>query len=330
MQVTFVLMNDAPLAQLEQLDPDRDWRQFVTGERAWILQTYLRLRSSGAPVQLATALPDTGIAVFSSKQRRLLRKVRPRAGVVLVGIREDVGEALIADYEVVQNPSQADGQRRFLLPFWPQPGLIPRDATRGTRVENIAYKGFENNLHPGLRGSAWRDSLQAQHFGWFTDAVSYTRDASQFAGLAWNDFSTIDVILAVRPPDAHLHPHKPATKLYNAWLAGVPAVLGPEVAYRQLRRTELDYIEANTADDASRAILRLRSEPALYRAMVDNGHHRAAEFSHERLRQQWSTLLFDTLPAIAATDRRSRFWQGRSLWRKELARRAARALRLWQ
>ncbi|MET0986611.1 MAG: hypothetical protein ABW034_14510 [Steroidobacteraceae bacterium] len=330
MQVTFVLMNDAPLAQLEQLDPDRDWRQFVTGERAWILQTYLRLRSSGAPVQLAAALPDTGIAVFSSKQRRLLRKAQPRAGVVLVGIREDVGEPLIADYEVVQNPSQADGQRRFLLPFWPQPGLISRDATRGTRVENIAYKGFENNLHPELRGSAWRDSLQAQQLGWFTDAVSYTRDASQFAGLAWNDFSTIDVILAVRPPDARLHPHKPATKLYNAWLAGVPAVLGPEIAYRQLRRTELDYIEVNAADDANRAISRLRSEPALYQAMVENGRGRATEFSHERLSEQWSRLLFDTLPAIAATDRRLRVWQGRSLMTKELARRAARGLGLWR
>ncbi|MET0658482.1 MAG: hypothetical protein ABW110_10055 [Steroidobacteraceae bacterium] len=328
MQVTFVLMNDAPLAQLEQLDPDRDWRQFVTGERAWILQTYLRLRSSGAPVQLAAALPDTGIAVFSSKQRRLLRKIRPRAGVVLVGIREDVGEALIADYEVVQNPVQADGQRRFLLPFWPQPGLIPRAAARGTHVENIAYKGFENNLHPELRGAAWRDSLRTQQFGWLTDAVSYTRDASQFAGLAWNDFSMVDVILAVRPPDPRLHPQKPATKLYNAWLAGVPAILGPEIAYRHLRRSELDYIEVNTGDEARGALERLRADATLYRAMVDNGHRRAAEFSHERLSHQWSTLLFDTVPAIAATDRRLRYWQSRALWSKELARRAARALRL--
>lgn len=330
MQVTFVLMNDAPLAQLEQLDPDRDWREFVTGERAWVLQTYLRLRASGAPVQLATTLPETGIAVFSSKQRRLLRSDKPGADVVLVGIREDVGEALIADYEIVQNPSQADGKRRFLLPFWPQPGLLPRDPARGTRVENVAYKGFENNLHPELRGAEWRTSLQAQQLGWLTDAVSYTRDAAQFQALAWNDFSTIDVILAVRPPDPQLYRNKPATKLYNAWLARVPAVLGPEIAYRQLRRTELDYIEVSSATEARAALDRLRGDPALYQAMVESGSRRAQEFSMQRLTEQWSALLFDTLPALSRDDHRVRAWSGRSLLSKELARRVARTFGFWR
>jgi hypothetical protein len=329
-QVTFVLLNDAPRAQLEQLDPDRDWREFVTGERAWILQTYLRLRASGAPVQLATQLPERGIAVFSSKQRRLLRSQVAHPGLVLLGVREDVGEALIADYEIVQNPSQADGKRRFLLPFWPQPGLIPRDAARGTRVDNIAYKGFENNLHPELRGTAWREALQRRQLGWLTDAVSYTRDATQFKGLAWNDYSSVDVILAVRPPDPNLHAHKPATKLYNAWIARVPALLGREIAYRHLRRSELDYIEVANAAEALQAIERLRSDPALYQAMVDNSARRAQEFTVERLTEQWRMLLFDTLPALAQADKRARFWAGRRLWSKELARRAARGVGLWK
>ncbi len=70
--ITFVLIDPEPLGRLMGLDPDRDWRHFVTGERAWVLQTYLRLRASGLPVRLADRLPGDGIAVFSCKQRQAL------------------------------------------------------------------------------------------------------------------------------------------------------------------------------------------------------------------------------------------------------------------
>ncbi|MET0656934.1 MAG: hypothetical protein ABW110_02105, partial [Steroidobacteraceae bacterium] len=121
-----------------------------------------------------------------------------------------------------------------------------------------------------------------------------------------------------------------ATKLYNAWLAGVPAILGPEIAYRHLRRSELDYIEVNSAAEALEAIERLRSDHLLYQAMIDNGVRRAEEFTVGRLTREWTSLLFDTLPAAAAIDRRVRFWRNRPLWSKELARRAARGLGLWK
>jgi hypothetical protein len=329
-QVTFVLLDDAPLGQLCELDPDRDWREFVTGERAWILQTYLRLRARNLPVQIAASLPESGLAVFSSKQRRLLRRAKVSPDVVLVGVREDVGEALIADFELVQNVAQADGVHRFLMPLWPQPGLLPRDPARGTHIENIAFKGFVNNLAPAFRSEAWRTALQERGLGWLTDAVSYTRDATQHGGLAWNDFRTVDVVLAVRPPSADLYPNKPATKLYNAWHAQLPAVLGPELAYRDLRRSELDYIEVDSAADALAAIDQLRSDPARYAAMIDNGRRRGEEFSIPRLTDRWSHLLFEELPARAQTDRRVRSWRGRSLLQKELARRAVRALGLWK
>lgn len=330
MEVTFVLLNDAPLEHLLAMDPDRDWRDFVTGERAWILQTYMRLRASGVPVHLSNSLPPAGLAVFSSKQRRLLRRAAVPNGVVLVGVREDVGEALIADFELVQNATQADGVHRFLMPLWPQPGLLPRTADRGTRVENVAFKGFINNLAPEFREATWREALRQRNLGWLTDAVSYTREAIQHQGLAWNDFRTIDVLLAIRPAAADLHPNKPATKLYNAWHAGVPAILGPELAYRDLRRSELDYIEADSAPTALAAIDRLRADPALYAAMIENGLHRAAEFSVQQLTQRWTQLLLDELPARAREDKRLRYWRNKSLVGKELARRAARAVGWWK
>jgi hypothetical protein len=329
MDVAFLLL-DSELAMLRTIDPDRDWRYLITGERAWILQAYLRLRARGLPVSLCERPPSQGIVVFSAKQRRQLRTLaRDTAEVIWVGVREDVGEALIADFELVQNPSQADEQRRFFMPHWPQPALIPREASRGTRIENIGFKGFAANLASDFSGERWQAYLRQRQLGWFTDAVSYTRDARELQALAWNDYRNLDVVLAVRPDDPKLHPRKPATKLYNAWHAGVPALLGPEIAYRAMRRSELDYIEVRTAAEAQAAIERLIEQPELYRAMVESGLRRGKEITSETLADRWSELLFHVIPQRAG-DAQVRYWQGKSLRTKELARRAARAVGMWK
>ena len=164
MQVTFVLASAEPAEELATLDPDRDWREFTTGEYNWILQPYLRLRASGYPVTFAADLPEQGIAVFSSKQRRLLAARHARTQLTLVGTRQDLGEALIADFEVVQNRHSASGARRYFIPHFPQPALIARDPARGDRIETLAYKGLSGNLHPEFHDSAWREFLAARGF----------------------------------------------------------------------------------------------------------------------------------------------------------------------
>jgi len=329
MQVTFVLLDAAPPESLEQLNPDRDWREFVTGERAWILQTYLRLKRAGCAVQLAAELPSTGIAVFSSKHRRALRnRSRGHSKAMLVGVRQDVGEALIADFEVVQNKNQSDDQRRFYMPHWPQPGLIERDPSRGTIVKNISFKGFSANLTPDYAMPDWFEFLASHDLAWQTDSVPHQETGVAAHTLSWNDFRDCDVVLAVRPADRELYPRKPATKLYNAWLAGVPAILGPEIAYRELRKSALDYIEVANRKEAQDAILKLKHDAELYRAMVENGRKRAVEFTIEAIVDRWRTLLFDRIPALDSAPHVKR-WRGKSLWRKEMSRRLVRAVGLW-
>ena len=132
MEVTFFL-DDGEVGALRGLDPDRDWQELQRGERAWVLQTYLRLAHAGAPVQLGSRLPESGVVVFHAKQRRALplrRRSRGRPGLVLVAVRGDVKQAAGADFEIVQNQRSADGLGRFFIPHWPQPGLVPRTATR--------------------------------------------------------------------------------------------------------------------------------------------------------------------------------------------------------
>ncbi len=247
--------------------------------------------------------------------------------VVLVGVRADNREPLLADFEIVQNGRFADGRKRFFVPHWPQPGLIPRDPARGTRIERIAYKGFDANLHPGFRSAEWTGFLAGLGIEWVVDSVEFAGEQTDRLVLEWPDFRTVDVFLAVRPEGRRREPalrtSKPATKLYNAWLAGVPSVLGPEHAFRELRQSDLDYQEAASVEEAKSAVLRLRDDPGLYQTMVENGRRRGAGFTAEALVPRWAELLFETIPALAASPR-SRLIRGMPLPVRSAARWLAR------
>jgi hypothetical protein len=315
MNVYFVLAGETDFAALQCLDPDRDWQHFITGERAWVLQTFLRLQAAGVPVQLIDRLPEDGIAIFSSKQRKLLLQQQRhlRTTALLVAIREDVSSTPYAHLDLVQNPSQVRSGRAILMPLWPQPGLIPRDVQRGDTLVNIAFKGFSGNLHPSFGSAEWRGFIARRGLTWTADAVPYTGARTQHSGLYWNDFSTTDLIVAVRPDDPRGHPRKPATKLYNAWLAGTPAILGPEVAYRALRRDPLDYIEVRDSREAAAAIDALLSDRARYRAMIEHGRARSHEFSVPAIIRLWQELIDTTLArhasAIANRAPRPLWWR---------------------
>jgi hypothetical protein len=217
---------------------------------------------------------------------------------VLLGARADNREPLSADFEVVQNAVFVDGRRRFLMPHWPQPGLVPRDAARGERVDRVAFKGFLSNLHAGFLGEPWRHDLERLGMEWICDATRFAGAQTDVHAVDWPNHASVDVIVAVRPCDHARASSKPATKLVNAWLAGVPAILGPDPAFRQLRRTPLDYLEANDPAEALGALRRLRDSPELYRAMVDNGQARAAEFDVRAVARCWSEFLHATLPEV--------------------------------
>lgn len=299
--VTFFLPGEGDLARLAELEADRDWRELQTGERAWILQTFLRLRRRGADVALADSAPPAGLVVFHSKHEAQLRRaLSPGGAPVLVGVRADNRQALAAEFEILQNGRWADGRRRFAVAHWPQPGLRPRDPERGERLERVAYKGFVDNLAPEFRADAWRQALASKGIDWQLDAVEFQGTATERDVVRWADYREVDAVLAVRPPRRGRAHSKPATKLTNAWLAGAPALLGPEFAFRELRRSPLDYLEVTDAAAASAALWRLREEPGLYRAMVEHGAGRAREHDVDAVAAQWEELLFNRLPAAAA------------------------------
>jgi hypothetical protein len=239
---------------------------------------------------LTDKLPVRGIVV--AHRDFLPVFLLPRANVFLVCVKPDRREHTWAQSYIVQNPRDAifdtvKGKRTSVLPFWPQPGLIPRDSARGATCRNVVYAGREGNLAPELRSQAWAARLDAAGFTWASRKFE-----------RWHDASDADVIVGVRSFLEHDAKNpvydvdaKPPSKLINAWLAGAPAVLGVESAFRGVREHDLDYIEVATPDELMAALERLRADPALYRAMVAHGHKRAAAFSPAAVTGAWIRML---------------------------------------
>jgi hypothetical protein len=226
---------------------------------------------------------------------RLLAEAPSAADLTIVAARADRPRQMYADIEIVQNASSV-GDFQIFIPSWPQPGLIPRLAGRGTRLENVAYVGARKQLHDEFATDEWSDALRRRGLSWQLRMVTFGGNDQLYSQHKWNDYSTSDVIIAVRPPSMWDDTSKPAAKLTNAWAAGVPAIVSPEVPYRELRQSELDYIEVRDAREALAAIDRLQSDPELYRAMVENGLKRARDFAPRRLTQQWIEALWQTVP----------------------------------
>lgn len=304
MNVTFFLPDEEIPRDADALDVDRDWSRFKNAQQSWILQTFLRLRAVGAEVALAGSLPESGLLVFYAAHKRLVQRLwTPRCRCLLVAVRGDRREVDIADVEILENPALARPPRRIAVPHWPQPGLIGRDPARGARLDNVAFKGVRENLHPELTGDDWAAAMEGLGLNWQDASVV---GGGERAPEAWRDFRTVDALVAVRPPRRDAHPGKPATKLFNAWLAGVPAILGPESAYMGLRESELDFLVAADAKQALAALQWLKSNPSRYRAMVENGRRRAREYDVPATTERWRRLLFDELlPQAGALRRRT-------------------------
>jgi hypothetical protein len=77
----------------------------------------------------------------------------------------------------------------------------------------------------------------------------------------------------------------------NCWHAGVPAILGDEIAFQKLKGSDLDYIEAATPQQVKEALIRLKADPQLRQRMVENGQIRAVDYTHDAITKRWIDLL---------------------------------------
>jgi hypothetical protein len=262
-------------------------RRFVGGRNSWIAQTFVRLRPALEARGLeVTAGPGFAPGAVSVAHRDDLdRFVTDAHESFLVAVRADRPPVEACDIAIAQNTLALRANERY-LPLWPQPGLLARDSFRGTRIETLAYLGRTSSAPGWFEDPAWREALAAR-------GVRF-----EVRERAWHDYRCVDLALAVRDEARSVLATKPATKLYNGWLAGVPVLASPEPAYTALRRGPLDFLDVDGPQSVLRVVDCLHSHPALYAAMAANGLRRAGAFDVNAVARRWLRFFDeDVLPA---------------------------------
>ena len=284
------------MAAIEPSGPIGKWH----GPPSWTIQTWMQLRERGYRCNLVSTIPDQGIILSHSDFWD--PDLVPSDRQFFVEIKPDRKQSLRhAHFTIVQTPSDplcrdsAEGPVGSVN-YWPQPNLIPRDSGRGHSVEHAYYLGNPNNFSPKV--GEVRGELSKL-------GIEFKMPPRPL----WHDYTEADLIIAVRRGGAvqsngTTHSYlstKPANKLTNAWLAGVPAILSPEPSFLGLRESELDFLPASNVEEITSAARRLKEDKDLYLAMVENGRRRGSTHSAKAVADQWIALLDSRIiPAYAA------------------------------
>ena len=268
------------------------------GDLCWTVQTWCRLREMGiGGIELATEAAEGRINLAKAKSWSR-RGADP--ALFQVSIQADYPRILWAQFHIQQNADQLcdDAALQYL---WPQVGIIPRDTQR----EGVRRVGFLGNIGGNLASSTqeWSEALAARGF----EFVAPEPDR-------WHDYSDLDVVIGLRSFGRSRHSRKPANKLINAWIAGVPFIGGNDSAFSQVGTAGVDHLLAHNRDEAIEQIARLSEEPDLYRALVSAGRKQARRFTVEAIAAQWVEMLEGPVAA------RYREWE---------ARQTAEARRTW-
>ncbi len=291
------------LERLTELDVDVQPERMRTGVVNWVLQTYLHLRQALTERAVTSSvsehiMPEV-INIVHRDSFNSLDAAARRA--TIIGVRADRPPFMMADLEILQNDVGELLPNQFYIPFWPQPGLIPRSRARAERVEHMVYLGNTGTTSPWLSDPDFLAALTAI-------GVSF-----EIRERKWYDYSDIDLTIAHRREAPCMVVYKPASKLINAWFAGTPALLNDEPAYLKLRTDPLDYISIDSTRDVLLAIARLRRDPNLYRAMAERGRLRSAEFTVEATRARWLKVIMEEAIPRDAEIRASKSWIGQAV-----------------
>ena len=253
--------------------------------QCWIYQTWVRLTKAGFPAKLVHEFPADGIVValtgnlapdFIASERHYV------VGIVADGLPHPGVQS-----QIVQNASHA---RRLpgahYMPLWTQPDLLPRDPRREDRFENADFFGDPPNLSLELLENEFLEHLK--------ESLGVTLRIIPSEG--WHDYQTTDCAIAVRDFAGRRHDHKPATKLTNAWLAGVPFLGGADSAFSSEGKQATDFFVCRTRKEFVEQMRALKTNADLRQRIVKAGNQAARRHTLEAHTKRWIWLLDEEIP----------------------------------
>jgi hypothetical protein len=190
--------------------------------------------------------------------------------------------------------SITDPRRQGTMPMLPQRGLIRRMPDRGGRIDRLALKCFTHNIPDFVRDPHFEGQLNEI-------GIDLRIDTEVEQPSRWHDFSDVDAVLCFRrflpgrdTDEEYLR--KPATKLVNAWCAGVVPIVAPEAGYLELVDDGRDAIVAGDARSIVDALKQLRDNPDPVLRVIAAGQIKAERWATERVLDEWQQLLGSDLP----------------------------------
>lgn len=258
---------------LDPWDPDAEPGRHADAFGHTFLELHHRMRARRLPVTIGAEPPSGAVAVVVSfaelsqylpkpppilvaRLAHAVLGVRPAPAVVV--IRDDVPLHVHAPafttLEVMPTVASVRLARQVALPMLSQRGLIPRDPSRGERLEVVAIKAYSYNV-PSWVDDGFRTALE--DLGWSL------RVDTERSG-RWHDFADVDVVLCMHPADLDDDRRKPPTKLIAAWSAGVIPICGDYRGYREIGADGETMLAASAEPESVIAALaRLRDRPEL-------------------------------------------------------------------
>lgn len=293
----------------ENIDDCWDWLASkeslgLLGKYHWVLQPYLllkkygsinTLRCRGYDCTITSEFPRSGIVIAHPDCLSKITNVNKKLFVVVTLVDRGIERFPLGDYYVVHNPLQTKliEQPSYFIPPISQINLVPRDARRGGRFENIAFYGYPEQLANELTGDVFSHKLEKMGLNFKIIPAE-----------SWNNFSDVDAVIAIRSFDrADLHANKPFLKLVNCWRAGVPAILGSETAYSSIGESEIDYLEANSLEEVFHNLQILKNSPLLRGELVERGKAKSVGFTFEQTAMDWEKFLIKiAIPSYEGRD----------------------------
>jgi len=259
-----------------------------SGQHSWVTQTYLHLKESDIKCSLVKELPTEGIIIFHKGS--LAENYIPNKRQLLVCIQADWGRHSFAQRYICQNRKQASyasialeiPRKTYFVHFWSQSDIIKRNPKRSSTFSNISYYGIKDNLADELKSADWIEFLDSHGIEW---SVVEEREK-------WGDYFSADVVLFCRDFKGSPFHFKPATKLYNTWIAECLPIFTPESAFMdEMVGNENSGIVISNYAELKQRIINLNNSPDEFRQMIENGKQLGQNYSNKKITQEWLSII---------------------------------------
>lgn len=288
-------------------DPDVEPWRYANGFGHSFLEMFVRLRDAGYPVSIGRKAPKSASCLVVSlseasgwrgavnpvfRLKLALQALRcPNVAVIRNDLPLEVASPRPFSIEIM--PSSAaihDARCQVALPLLPQRGLIPRSEDRGARLETIVLKARAENVPAYAMDAGFIAELRSLGLEL---AIHTQKDTPN----RWHDFSDVDAVLCTRAESVFdvgdtTYRRKPATKLINAWVAGVIPIIAGEASYlAELALEPKSAVQADGRDQIVAALSRLASSPAEREEVLAAGRRTRERFEVGRIVALWWVTL---------------------------------------